>query len=107
MTANLALSAPGRKANPRCTPTEVVEFYDSLKMQNVSYPSALLADEMNQALLRALHGVTYTCALNRLGFKIVEWIKSIEFFGSMRRVAEGERAGYKRDNKYFGEMTNI
>ena len=59
----LRWKVPGRKANPRCTPTEAVEFYDSLKMQNVSHPSALLADEMNHALLRVLHGLTFICAL--------------------------------------------
>lgn len=83
------------------------EFYDSLTLENASHPLTLLADEMNHAPLRELHGAPLRLRVeNQLGFKMVKWIKAIEFVSSTQRVGEGE-GGYNEDHEYFGELANI
>jgi methionine sulfoxide reductase catalytic subunit len=83
------------------------DFYDSLTLQNASHPLTLLADEMNYAPLAGLHGAPLRLRVeNQLGFKMVKWIKAIEFVSSMRQVGEGE-GGYNEDHEYFGELANI
>jgi sulfoxide reductase catalytic subunit YedY len=83
------------------------EFYDSLSLQNACHPLTLLADEMNYAPLGPLHGAPLRLRVeNQLGFKMVKWIRAIEFVTSTGQVGEGE-GGYNEDHEYFGELANI
>jgi sulfoxide reductase catalytic subunit YedY len=43
---------------------------------------------------------------NQLGFKMVKWIKTIEFVENVRSFREGE-GGCAEDREYFGELANI
>jgi hypothetical protein len=43
---------------------------------------------------------------NQLGFKMVKWIRAIEFVESIRSVGQGE-GDYNEDHEYFGELANI
>ena len=43
---------------------------------------------------------------NQLGFKMVKWIRAIEFVESVESIGKGE-GGYNEDNEYFGELANI
>jgi sulfoxide reductase catalytic subunit YedY len=43
---------------------------------------------------------------NQLGFKMVKWIRAIEFVESPRSVGEGE-GGYNEHHEHFGELANI
>jgi DMSO/TMAO reductase YedYZ molybdopterin-dependent catalytic subunit len=43
---------------------------------------------------------------NQLVFKMVKWIKAIEFVGDIRSVGEGE-GSYNEDHEYFGELANV
>lgn len=43
---------------------------------------------------------------NQLGFKMVKWIKAIEFVEDIRLINKGE-GGYADDHEYFGELANI
>jgi hypothetical protein len=83
------------------------EFYDTLSMENAQHPQTLLAYEMNFEALDELHGAPLRLRVeNQLGFKMVKWIRAIEFVESMRSVGHGE-GGYNEDHEYFGELANI
>jgi DMSO/TMAO reductase YedYZ molybdopterin-dependent catalytic subunit/thiosulfate reductase cytochrome b subunit len=83
------------------------QFYDSLSLDNARHPQTLLAYEMNDAPLGVLHGAPLRLRVeNQLGFKMVKWIRSIEFVSSTRSVGQGE-GGYNEDHEYFGEMASI
>jgi DMSO/TMAO reductase YedYZ molybdopterin-dependent catalytic subunit/thiosulfate reductase cytochrome b subunit len=83
------------------------EFYDSLSMENALHPQTLLAYEMNYEPLGELHGAPLRLRVeNQLGFKMVKWIRAIEFVASPRSIGQGE-GGYNEDHEYFGELANI
>ncbi len=83
------------------------EFYDSLSMQNALHPHTVLAYEMNYEPLGELHGAPLRLRVeNQLGFKMVKWIRAIEFVENPRSVGQGE-GGYNEDHEYFGELANI
>ena len=83
------------------------EFYDSLSMENALRPQTILAYDMNSAPLTDLHGAPLRLRVeNQLGFKMVKWIRAIEFVECIAEVNEGE-GGYKEDREYFGELANI
>jgi sulfoxide reductase catalytic subunit YedY len=82
-------------------------YYDSLSLSNALYAHTLLAYEMNGKLLDRLHGAPLRLrAENQLGFKMVKWIKAIEFVADMKTIGAGE-GGYNEDHEYFGELANI
>jgi DMSO/TMAO reductase YedYZ molybdopterin-dependent catalytic subunit/thiosulfate reductase cytochrome b subunit len=82
-------------------------YYDSHSLANLMHPQSLLAYEMNGAALGALHGAPLRLRVeNQLGFKMVKWIRAIEFVENHRSVGKGE-GGYKEDHNYFGELANI
>jgi DMSO/TMAO reductase YedYZ molybdopterin-dependent catalytic subunit/thiosulfate reductase cytochrome b subunit len=83
------------------------EFYDSLSMQNALHPQTLLAYEMNFQPLGRLHGAPLRLRVeNQLGFKMVKWIRAVEFVEDVKSVGRGE-GGYNEDHEYFGELANI
>jgi sulfoxide reductase catalytic subunit YedY len=83
------------------------EFYDSLAIENALYPHTLLAYEMNYEPLGRLHGAPLRLRVeNQLGFKMVKWIRAIEFVENARSINQGE-GGYNEDHEYFGELANI
>ena len=54
-----------------------------------------------------LHGAPLRLRVeNQLGFKMVKWIRAIEFVDDIGRIYKGE-GGYNEDNEYFGELANI
>ena len=82
-------------------------FYDSLPLENAMHPQCLLAYEMNDQRLNHPHGAPLRLRVeNQLGFKMVKWIRAIEFVASVHSVGKGE-GGYKEDHEYFGELANI
>jgi DMSO/TMAO reductase YedYZ molybdopterin-dependent catalytic subunit/thiosulfate reductase cytochrome b subunit len=83
------------------------EFYDSLSMRNALHPQTLLADEMNYEPLTRLHGAPLRLRVeNQLGFKMVKWVRAIEFVADVKSVGKGE-GGYNEDHEFFGELANI
>jgi sulfoxide reductase catalytic subunit YedY len=82
-------------------------FYDSLSLPNAMRPQTILAYEMNFEPLNHLHGAPLRLRVeNQLGFKMVKWIRAIEFVESVRTIYQGE-GGYNEDHEYFGELANI
>jgi sulfoxide reductase catalytic subunit YedY len=83
------------------------QYYDSHTLENLMHPQTLLAYEMNGAPLPTLHGSPLRLRVeNQLGFKMVKWIKAIEFVASHSTFGKGE-GGYNEDHEYFGELANI
>lgn len=82
-------------------------FYDSHTIENLRHPLSLLAYEMNGQPLPVLHGAPLRLRVeNQLGFKMVKWIRAIEFVASHKEFGEGE-GGYNEDHEYFGELAGI
>ncbi|MDQ2732961.1 MAG: molybdopterin-dependent oxidoreductase, partial [Armatimonadota bacterium] len=83
------------------------EYYDSLSMLNALRSQTLLAYDMNSSPLNELHGAPLRLRVeNQLGFKMVKWIRAIEFVESTNQTYAGE-GGYAEDHEYFGELANI
>ena len=83
------------------------QYYDSLSIENALNPQTLLAYEMNDQPLNHLHGAPLRLRVeNQLGFKMVKWIRAIEFVETVESIREGE-GGYAEDREYFGELANI
>ena len=83
------------------------QYYDSLSIENALHPQTLLAYEMNYQPLNRLHGAPLRLRVeNQLGFKMVKWIKAIEFVEGVQPINKGE-GGYAEDHEYFGELANI
>ena len=83
------------------------QYYDSLSIEHALHPQTLLAYEMNYQPLPHQHGAPLRLRVeNQLGFKMVKWIKAIEFVENVRFINQGE-GGYAEDHEYFGELANI
>jgi DMSO/TMAO reductase YedYZ molybdopterin-dependent catalytic subunit len=83
------------------------QYYDCHSLENLMHPHTLLAYEMNGEPLKTLHGSPLRLRVeNQLGFKMVKWIRAIEFSESHKAFGQGE-GGYKEDHSYFGELANI
>jgi DMSO/TMAO reductase YedYZ molybdopterin-dependent catalytic subunit/thiosulfate reductase cytochrome b subunit len=84
-----------------------VKYYDSLSIKNALHSQTLLAHEMNFAPLGELYGAPLRLRVeNQLGFKMVKWIKAIEFVDDVSSTGKGE-GGFAEDYEYFGELANI
>ena len=63
------------------------QYYDSHSLANLMHPQTLLAYEMNDEPLSELHGAPLRLRVeNQLGFKMVKWIRAIEFVESHKVV---------------------
>jgi DMSO/TMAO reductase YedYZ molybdopterin-dependent catalytic subunit len=82
-------------------------YYDTHSIANLMHPQSLLAYEMNSKPLNEVHGAPLRLRVeNQLGFKMVKWIRAIEFVETYATVGEGE-GGYNEDHEYFGEQASI
>lgn len=86
---------------------ESVQYYDNVSIENALNPQTLLAYEMNYQPLNHLHGAPLRLRVeNQLGFKMVKWIRAIEFVKDVKSTGKGE-GGFAEDYEYFGELANI
>lgn len=82
-------------------------YYDTHSMANVLHPQSLLAYEMNGETLDGAYGAPLRLRVeNQLGYKMVKWIKAIEFIASEKDVGQGF-GGTKEDEEYFDLVANI
>ena len=83
------------------------QFFESVRLDIAEHPQALLAYEMNGHSLPLAHGAPLRLRLeNQLGFKMVKWLKSIEFVESFRTVGEG-LGGSREENKHYEQSVPI
>jgi sulfoxide reductase catalytic subunit YedY len=83
------------------------EYYASLDIKEAGHPQTILAYEMNGAPLMMKHGAPLRLRVEtKLGFKMIKWLKAIEFVEDYRNVGEGQ-GGYREDFQYFGTDAEI
>lgn len=83
------------------------DYYDTQRLGNVLHPQCILAYEMNDQPLGHLYGAPLRLRVeNQLGYKMVKWIKSIEFVVSEKEVGKGH-GGKNEDDEYFDLMPDI
>jgi DMSO/TMAO reductase YedYZ molybdopterin-dependent catalytic subunit len=83
------------------------QYYESLSIENARNPQSLLAYEMNYQPLNHVHGAPLRLRVeNQLGFKMVKWIRAIEFVDDIQSINSGE-GGYAEDHEYFSDLAGI
>jgi DMSO/TMAO reductase YedYZ molybdopterin-dependent catalytic subunit/thiosulfate reductase cytochrome b subunit len=83
------------------------EYYDTLTLENAAHPETLLAFEMDYEPLSDLHGAPLRLRVeNQLGFKMVKWIRSIEFVADTSTIGKGY-GGKNEDDEYYPVVANI
>ena len=77
-------------------------YYDAHKMDNMKHEQTILAYEMNGEPLKVLYGAPLRLRCeNELGFKMVKWIKAIEFVEDFAPIGSGQ-GGYNEDHEFYG-----
>ena len=83
------------------------EYYETHSMENALHPQSILAYEMNYQPLDAVYGAPLRLRVeNQLGYKMVKWIKTIEFVKSETEAGKGY-GGKNEDDEYFDLVANI
>ncbi|HVS93807.1 MAG TPA: molybdopterin-dependent oxidoreductase [Mucilaginibacter sp.] len=76
-------------------------YYDTHSVYNCMKPQSILAWEMNYQPLAEKHGAPLRLRVeNQLGYKMVKWIKSIEFSDTYKHSGKGF-GGKNEDDEYF------
>jgi DMSO/TMAO reductase YedYZ molybdopterin-dependent catalytic subunit len=82
-------------------------YYEALRVSDMKDPQTILAYEMNWKSLDLAHGAPLRLRCERkLGYKMVKYIKSIEFVDSFKEIGDG-RGGYREDNVMFDWEASI
>jgi DMSO/TMAO reductase YedYZ molybdopterin-dependent catalytic subunit/thiosulfate reductase cytochrome b subunit len=76
-------------------------YWDSHTMENMRHELSILAYELNGEPLPVLYGAPLRLRCeNELGFKMVKWIRAIEFVSDYKNIGSGQ-GGYAEDNEFF------
>lgn len=82
-------------------------FYEALRLKDMLDEQTILAYEMNWKPLSIPHGAPLRLRCERkLGYKMVKYIRSIEFVESFKDIGEG-RGGYREDSVMFDWEASI
>ncbi len=82
-------------------------YYDAQDIEQMSYDLTMLAYEMNNEPLSFGHGAPLRLRNEvQLGFKMVKWIKGIEFIEDFSEIGGG-LGGYNNDHEFFGYRQSI
>ena len=77
------------------------EYYDTQQLENALQTQCILAYEMNYEPLAPLYGAPLRLRVeNQLGYKMVKWVKAIEFVASEKQVGKGH-GGKNEDDEFF------
>ncbi|OGY99305.1 MAG: hypothetical protein A2945_05055 [Candidatus Liptonbacteria bacterium RIFCSPLOWO2_01_FULL_52_25] len=84
-----------------------LEYYTSYTIEEMMMPQSLLAYEMNGQPLPIVYGAPLRVrAESRLGFKMVKYLKSMEFIADRKEVGSGY-GGYRDDVQFFDNVATI
>ncbi len=87
--------------------TEGYEFYEALDLEIVKHPQTILAYGMNNQPLDIGHGAPLRLRVeSQLGYKMVKWIKSIEFVNDYKHIGLGQ-GGWREDHMYYSPRAGI
>jgi len=82
-------------------------YYDAQAIEQMSYRLTMLAYDMNDAPVSFGHGAPLRLRNEtQLGFKMVKWIKGIEFVADFSEIGGG-LGGYNNDHEFFGYRQSI
>jgi thiosulfate reductase cytochrome b subunit len=82
-------------------------YYDVHDIEQMSYRLTMLALDMNDEPLTYRHGAPVRVRNEvQLGFKMVKWVKGIEFIDDFSDLGGG-RGGYNNDHEFFGYRQSI
>lgn len=82
-------------------------YYDAQPLEQMHYKLTMLAYDMNDETLSFGHGAPLRLRNEiQLGFKMVKWIKGIEFVEHFSEVGGG-LGGYNNDHEFFGYRQSI
>ncbi|MEN8583940.1 molybdopterin-dependent oxidoreductase [Burkholderia sp. RS01] len=82
-------------------------YYDAHPLEQMSYELTMLAYDMNGKPLSFGHGAPLRLRNEtQLGFKMVKWIKGIEFVENFEHLGGGF-GGYNEDHEFFGYRQSI
>lgn len=92
--------------SPRAT-AATANYYEAVPIEIARTPQALLALEMNRAPLPVEHGAPVRIRLEtQLGYKMVKWVKAIEFVDDPTRIGMGQ-GGYREDQLFYANAPGI
>jgi DMSO/TMAO reductase YedYZ molybdopterin-dependent catalytic subunit len=87
--------------------TDGDEFYEVLDLELVKHPQTILAYEVNGETLTIPHGAPLRLrAETQLGYKMVKWIRSIEFVADYKNIGMGQ-GGHREDHMYYSRGAGI
>jgi methionine sulfoxide reductase catalytic subunit len=82
-------------------------YYDAQPIEQMRYRLTMLAYDMNGQALSFGHGAPLRLRNEvQLGFKMVKWIKGIEFVEDFAQIGGG-LGGYNNDHEFFGYRQSI
>ena len=82
-------------------------YYGTLSMRLATNPQTILALEMNGMPLPIEHGAPVRLRVEtQLGFKMVKWVKSIEFVEDYSKIGQGQ-GGWREDQQYYANAAGI
>ena len=82
-------------------------YYVAQSIEQMRYPLTMLAYEMNDEDLSFGHGAPLRLRNEvQLGFKMVKWIKGVEFVEHFEEIGGGH-GGYNNDHEFFGYRQSI
>jgi methionine sulfoxide reductase catalytic subunit len=87
--------------------TNGYEFYEVIDLELAKHPQTILAYEMNSEILPVPHGAPLRLrAETQLGYKMVKWIRSIEFVSDYKNMGMGQ-GGHREDHMYYSRGAGI
>jgi thiosulfate reductase cytochrome b subunit len=87
--------------------TDGDEFYEVMDLELAKHQQTILAYEMNGEPLTIHHGAPLRLrAETQLGYKMVKWIRSIEFVADYKNIGMGQ-GGHREDHLYYSRGAGI
>lgn len=82
-------------------------FYETIPLYLAVHPQSLLCLEMNHEPLPIQHGAPVRLRIEtQLGYKMVKWIKAIEFVADYRHIGMGQ-GGWREDQQFYATAAGI
>jgi methionine sulfoxide reductase catalytic subunit len=82
-------------------------FYESVDISLARHPQTILADRMNGESLPIPHGAPLRLRVEtQLGFKMVKWLRRIEFVADYRDLGDGQ-GGSREDTMFYEQAVGI
>ncbi len=82
-------------------------FYGTVPLYLATKPQTILATEMNGEPLPIEHGAPVRLRIEtQLGFKMVKWIRAIEFVSDIDTIGEGQ-GGWREDQQFYANAAGI